>query len=140
MNQTTTIHSNRILYLLTRYGPILFGASIIIQNVYLRVIRNESNFHELIFEGIVLSIGLVFIFITQFGKVSINQIEFGENKIFNWSEVNYVERVGFLILVITRTPKRIILFPVDNIGFIGWHYSDSSMIQLIERAKEKYGL
>lgn len=140
MSETKIIRSNRVLYLLTRYSLIVYGVFFLIQNIYLRIIHNEINSHELIFAVIIISIGLAFIFITQFGKVNINQLQFRENKIVSWSDVRYVERVGFLILIITKTPQRMILFPVDNIGFIGWHYSDSSMIQLIEKTKKKYGL
>ena len=140
MSETKAIKSNRVIYLSTRYGPMLFGVFFLIKNLYLRSINNQSNSGHLLFGVVILSIGLGFIIITQFGKVSINQLQFGEHKIVNWSNVKYVERVGFLILILTKTPRRIILFPVDKIGFIGWYYSDSSMIQLIEKAKEKYGL
>jgi ABC-type Mn2+/Zn2+ transport system permease subunit len=112
----------------------------LLENLYLRFINNESNSGQLLFGVVILSIGLGFIIITKFGNISINHLQFGENKIINWSDVRYVERVGFLILILTKTPRRIILFPVDKIGFIGWYYSDSSMIQLIEKAKEKHGL
>ena len=119
---------------------MLFGVFFLIKNLYLRFINNESNSGHLLFGVVILSIGLGFIIITKFGNISINHLQFGENKIINWSDVRYVERVGFLILILTKTPRRIILFPVDKIGFIGGYYSDSSMIQLIEKAKEKHGL
>jgi ABC-type Mn2+/Zn2+ transport system permease subunit len=119
---------------------MLFGVSFLIENLYLRIINTESNGGQLLFGVVILSIGLGFIIMTKFGNVSINHLQFGEHKIVNWSNVKYVERAGFLILILTKYPRRIILFPVDKIGFIGWYYSDSSMIQLIEKAKEKYGL
>jgi hypothetical protein len=133
------IQSNKGVYLLTKYSSLLIGVAFLIENYFFTSFHSENG-PQLLFGLFIISFGLLMFYFVRFAKVNINQIQHGVNKNVKWSDVRYIERIGFLFLVITKRPQGLILFPIDKLGSLLWYYSDSTMVQFISKAKEKYGL
>jgi len=122
-----------------RYGLIFLGVASVIRGLIFEALDSGDR-PQLLFGLIIIIFGLLMFYFVRFAKVDINQIQYGVNKNVKWSDVKYIERIGFLFLVITKRPQGLILFPIDKLGSLLWYYSDSTMVQLISKVKEKYDL
>lgn len=133
------IRSNKLFYLMLRYGLLFLGVALIIRDLIFETFDSIYG-PQFLFGLIIIFSGLLMFYFVRFAKVDINQIQYGVNRNVKWSDVKYIERIGFLFLVITKRPQGLILFPIDKLGSLLWNYSDSTMVQLISKVKEKYDL
>jgi hypothetical protein len=134
------IRSNKLLYLSTKYGFFVLGLGLVLKNYQYFITVHFENKSLIVISILLAIIGFLLLNVVKPAVLNINEIQIGKKSFIKWSDLKSINRVGYYYVGITKRRFGVIIFPLDEFGSWLWHYSDSSMVQLIDIVKGKYNI